>query len=372
MAKVMNLLENYNTAKQKYGDKIVSAMSNNGIPPQYLLSACRFYQCHQIPIDKLQQLFKQWMTYVVKNGSSIDVNRLTFKQFYQTIQKFKFDYGIPNKVYNDGTVSIGKITSAKDMSRFPVTNDWCIKQPNMFQKYKDAGYTFYIIDNRDESDYVRYVILMVGKDGRKYYYDLDNEQMTQDSVLDYQSHLTPQSISFIQSLTENKQHNTNMNKNKIRLTESQLHNMIRESVKRVLNEIHTDTAIAAHKKAQNELENSDMDFDTLYKRERQTDKFLDYAQKKGADYYPYGFIGLYHEQETGHNLLEIDFADSINEINPACKHIYALTRIGREYYDWWEDEYLDDDSDTSKIFGHDAVDLWGYLTSDEKLAIKIK
>lgn len=234
----MNLFENYNNTKQKYGEFLVANLTRVGVPPKYLLAACRFHQECGVPVERVKQLFKQWMTYVVKNGSSIDVNRLTFEQFYQTIQKFKSDYGIPNKVYNDGIVSIGKVTSAKDMSRFPVTNDWCIKQPSMFQKYKDAGYTFYIIDNRDESDYVRYVILMVGKDGRKYYYDLDNEQMTQDSVLDYQSHLTPQSISFIQSLTENKQHNTNMNmnKNKIRLTESQLHNMIIESVKRVLSE----------------------------------------------------------------------------------------------------------------------------------------
>lgn len=35
---------------------------------------------------------------------------------------------------------------------------------------------------------------------------------------------------------ESKQYNTNMNKNKIRLTESQLHNMISESVKRILSE----------------------------------------------------------------------------------------------------------------------------------------
>ena len=234
--KYMNLFENYNNTKQKYGESLVANLTRVGVPPKYLLAACRFHQACGVPVERVKQLFKQWMTYVVKNGSSIDVNRLTFEQFYQTIQKFKSDYGIPNKVYNDGIVSIGKVTSAKDMSRFPVTNDWCIKQPNMFQKYKDAGYTFYIIDNRDESDYVRYVILMVGKDGRKYYYDLDNEQMTQDSVLDYQSHLTPQSISFIQSLTENKQHNTNMNRNKIRLTESQLHRIIKESVRNVLNE----------------------------------------------------------------------------------------------------------------------------------------
>ena len=32
-------------------------LSDIGIPPQYLLSACRFYQDIQVPIEKIQQLF---------------------------------------------------------------------------------------------------------------------------------------------------------------------------------------------------------------------------------------------------------------------------------------------------------------------------
>ena len=35
----MILFENYNTAKQKYGENIVRELSDVGIPPQYLLSA---------------------------------------------------------------------------------------------------------------------------------------------------------------------------------------------------------------------------------------------------------------------------------------------------------------------------------------------
>ena len=31
----MNLLENYNTARQKYGERIVKELSDIGIPPQY-------------------------------------------------------------------------------------------------------------------------------------------------------------------------------------------------------------------------------------------------------------------------------------------------------------------------------------------------
>ena len=138
----MNLLENYNTARQKYGERIVKELSDIGIPPQYLLSACRFYKDIQLPIEKIQQWFRQWMTYVVKNNQTIDVNKLSFEQFYQTIQKYKAEYGIPNKVYSDEQVSIGKINSAKDVSRFPVKNNWCIKQPRMFQKYINNGYSF--------------------------------------------------------------------------------------------------------------------------------------------------------------------------------------------------------------------------------------
>ena len=72
----------------------------------------------------------------------------------------------------------------------------------MFQKYINNGYSFYIIDTGDESDYIRYAILMVDKNSRKYYYDLDNEQMTQKSISDFQSHLTQGAMSFIQNLNE--------------------------------------------------------------------------------------------------------------------------------------------------------------------------
>ena len=62
----MNLLENYNTARQKYGERIVKELSDIGIPPQYLLSACRFYQDIQVPIEKIQQLFHKKVRRIVQ------------------------------------------------------------------------------------------------------------------------------------------------------------------------------------------------------------------------------------------------------------------------------------------------------------------
>lgn len=94
----------------------------------------------------------------------MDVNRLSYEQFREILNEYKRKYGIPNKIYDDGIVSIGKINNSKDIAKFPVKNDWCIMQPGMFQKYKNEGFSFYIVDNGDESNYVRYIILMVGKD----------------------------------------------------------------------------------------------------------------------------------------------------------------------------------------------------------------
>jgi hypothetical protein len=233
----MNLFENYNTAKQKYGETLVSKLLNTQIPDEYLLSACRFYN-EGVKENDLKNYFKQWAIYVKRNNTKIDVNKLSFAQFYQTIQEYKQQYGITNKVYDDGMVSIGRINSAKDIAKFPVKNDWCIKQPSMFQKYIDQGYSFYIIDNGNESNYIRYVILMISKDSAKYYYDLENEKMTQDSIAEFQSYLTQDAISFIQNLNENKEYKTNKNmtKNKIRITENELKQIVAESVKKILSE----------------------------------------------------------------------------------------------------------------------------------------
>ena len=186
----MQINENYNTSLGKYGKKLTKEMENSGISPNYLLSAGRFFNETGVPIKTPSMLFKQWNTYVVKKNKNIDVNRLSYEQFREILNEYKRQYGIANKVYDDGTVSIGRINNAKDIAKFPVKNNWCIKQPGMFQKYTDQGYTFYIIDNGNESNYIRYVIMMIGKDGTKYYYDLENEKMTQDSIAEFHSYLS--------------------------------------------------------------------------------------------------------------------------------------------------------------------------------------
>ena len=40
--RLMKIFENYNSAKQKYGVDLVDSLTKSGLPPLYLLSACRF------------------------------------------------------------------------------------------------------------------------------------------------------------------------------------------------------------------------------------------------------------------------------------------------------------------------------------------
>ncbi len=174
-------------------------------------------------------------------------------------------------------------------------------------------------------------------------------------------------------------------KRRIRLTESDLHKIVKESVNRMLNEINTDTAISAHKKAQSDLDNmefswSDSDaVDKYYKRQRQADKFADYAQNKGADYYPYGVIGWYQDDSDGvFDRSELVLGDSIDDVPNYPYGIYALTREGRETYEQWcEDASSGYDlcygrmSGLAREIGGTERDIWNYLTSDKSLSKQI-
>lgn len=173
-----------------------------------------------------------------------------------------------------------------------------------------------------------------------------------------------------------------MAKNKIRITESELKQIVAESVKKVLNEISVDTAISAHKKAQNDLDRMEYDWDTEDKynrRERQVDKFANYAQNKGAQYYPYGLIGWYQDEDDGvFDRSEVVFGDSINDVPDDGYGIYALTREGKKTYDRWrEDASSGYDLGYGKMkgladrIGGGEWDIWEYLTNDKALSKRI-
>lgn len=69
----MKLFENHNTAIQKYGEKIVNELTQLGLPPQYLLAACRFNTEDNVPPKTIVIQIREWMTYIAKY-ENIDIN----------------------------------------------------------------------------------------------------------------------------------------------------------------------------------------------------------------------------------------------------------------------------------------------------------
>lgn len=173
---------------------------------------------------------------------------------------------------------------------------------------------------------------------------------------------------------------------RIRLTESQLNRVIKESVKRVLNEISVDTAISAHKRAQRDMDNAEFrwdDYDAAdkyEKRQRQADTFAKYAQDNGAQYYPYGLIGWYQDDSDGvFDHSEVVFSDSIDDVPDDGYGIYALTREGKDTYEQWkEDASAGYDlcngraKGLARSIGSSEWKIWDCLTSDSSLARKIQ
>lgn len=254
----MNLLENYNTASQKYGIELVKQLTELGLPPQYLLSACRFVKGNSIPLSNMINQFKEWTKFVTKYNK-YDVNRLSYDDFLRIISQEKSKHIIPNLIWQNEIAFLGKLNNAKDVQTIPVKNQWCIKSQNWFDRYTDKGYVFFVIYLPNEPLPFTFVVVAVCGGNVEYYDTQDYEQFedlrggnenNSDHEI-YQRKLPNEIVSYLYDIaasqteamgnrikTENKDYkiNNNMKKQVIRLTEGDLHKIIKESVNKILKE----------------------------------------------------------------------------------------------------------------------------------------
>ena len=243
----MNIFENFNKAKQKFGENLARQAIEAKIPNQFVYAACKFNVENGTPFNDLYLLFSQWTTYVVSKNTNINVDVLDYNTFWKTIQDYKKQYGEEGKVYDDGTVSITHISSLEQMKKLPIKNLWCIRREKHWNEYQQNGARFYLITNNNYSDEsnCRYVMVEMYANGEIGYWSTDNELIDAEGstkrlppLAEYQKTLGDalQKIQELQrKITENKQY-TNMNKKLIRLTESDLHRIVKESVNRILSE----------------------------------------------------------------------------------------------------------------------------------------
>lgn len=123
---------------------IIKELSDLGLPPQYLLSACRFHEKQGISVQALINYFKEWPKYAVK-FDRYDVNRLLYKEFLNILSQGKSKHIVPNLIWQNEIASLGRLNSAKDVQLIPVKNEWCIKSQRWFDKYTSKGYVFFVI-----------------------------------------------------------------------------------------------------------------------------------------------------------------------------------------------------------------------------------
>ncbi len=263
VAKIMNIFENYNTAKQKYGEKLANSILSNGIPNEYVLLACRFCTEDRIPIGVLQQRFRQWMSYVRNLGKeTFNVNNLSYQQFDSIIRSEIQKAMKPNPIYDDGTIFMGEFKTKEDALLYPIQNNWCTSNSSSkFNTYTVGGYRLFIIENKSLDEPLKHVCASIFN-GRVIYWDVNDRQLYEDLRDEgdvensehekYQRTLPKQIVDYLYNIaaqqteqkeaniqTENKEYKTykHMNKKTIRLTESDLHRIIKEAVVGVLNEI---------------------------------------------------------------------------------------------------------------------------------------
>ena len=214
----MKIFENHNTARQKYGVGLVDSLMKLGLPPKYLLSACRFIMDNGVTQERIICLFKEWKKYVEKYNDT-DVNKLTYEEFFNLISQEKSKHCVPNVIFINGIASLGKLNNAKDVQSIPIRNELRIKSQKGFDKYTSKGYEFFVIYLKEEPLPFTFVIAAVIDGDVKYYDSNDYEQFenfgnpkeTNNSDHDvYQSKLPKEIISYLYdvaiSQTERKEH----------------------------------------------------------------------------------------------------------------------------------------------------------------------
>lgn len=243
----MNIFENYNSAKQKYGEKLVQTLLSQGIPDEYLLSAARFYSEEKIDIDTLRYKFKQWNVYV-KPCQRIDVNHLDFKKFNDTILIQLKEACVPNKIYDDGSVAIGEFKSFKNAKLFPINNNWCVSRQNKWFNYYKSGCEHMLIIRYEQN---KYVLALLEKGNISFIDVLNHEIADNTQECEKLEKSLGVAMNVIYNLADDYdrkiRNNNNIKENNmkkvVRLTENDLHRIVKNSVNRILRENYEEEGL---------------------------------------------------------------------------------------------------------------------------------
>ena len=265
----------YSNAVQQYGRNVADFWAQYDFSPtkRYVKKMCDLFYIDKIPQNEITKIFRayqenaEWFDAV-----GINFNELSWDKLKELVLRHIGEYEnvseLPNQFYvsDDGLINIGYFNTFEEAMNFEPQNGWCTSvNQGRFEEHHNTNHEMlYIIRNckLSKSSNCRFVVAQVNLDGSRIYWDQKNNNLNATngdnhiSAKEYETSLG-NAINQLQPMklkTENKQYksNTNMNKKLIRLTESDLHRIVKESVNQVLTELDWKTyANAARKRYDN-------------------------------------------------------------------------------------------------------------------------
>lgn len=246
--KAVEIYNNYTNTQD--GRDYVTKLNAMGVSKEYMEWVTSNVIVFQIPLYLILNAYKDWKRYVVKfyknNNSQVpNINRLKYNQVIKIINECKRKFAKPNPIYDKNGVYVGVLSTYEMANMLPINTTWCItKTPKRYEQFNNESQKCLYITNSKNSDPYRRVIAVCSGDNIEYW-DSTNHRMEEEEIEYFEKSIPIEVENIIHKFAyqmgdNNKQElncNTNMNKKLIRLTESDLHRIVKESVNRVLNEI---------------------------------------------------------------------------------------------------------------------------------------
>ncbi len=248
----------YSNAVQQYGKDAADFWSQYDFSPtkRYVKKMCDLFYKDKIPQNEITKIFRgyqenaEWF-----DEMGVDFNKLTWEQLKELVLKQTGEYEkvskLPNQFYvsDDGLITIGYFNTFEEAMNFEPQNGWCTSvNQGRFEEHHDINHEMlYIIRNNklSKGSNCRFVVAQVNFDGRIVYWDQKNNNLNDGSsrisANEYETSLGD-AKSKLQPMKLNNQLNcnTNMNKKLIRLTESDLHRIVKESLNKILMEAQSE------------------------------------------------------------------------------------------------------------------------------------
>ena len=238
----------YSNAVQQYGKDAADFWSQYDFSPtkRYVKKMCDLFYKDKIPQNEITKIFRgyqenaEWF-----DEMGVDFNKLTWKQLNELVLKHTGEYDnvsqLPNQFYvsDDGLITIGYFNTFEEAMNFEPQNGWCTSvNQGRFEEHHDINQEMlYIIRNNklSKGSNCRFVVAQVNLDGSIVYWDQKNNNLNDGgghiSANEYETSLGDAKTK-LQPMKLNNKLNCNlyMNKKLIRLTESDLHRIVKESV----------------------------------------------------------------------------------------------------------------------------------------------